>query len=244
MSQEIKCTIKCAKRGQPDVLLIAILLGLTLMILSSCRPEPERGYLKGTPCEVPCWQGITPAVTREEDMLPIIDDKTLVRQRRIGVFEYDSSAVRRRYGFVTVNGTHVSIAVENGIVHSIAIDPNFDLSLAECVHSYGPPDWVFAKNLPGGEICYGVYIFYVEEGLQVTKTGCAREEPDFDTLAGGVDVDPDMGVTRISLIAPQADLAGTLQYLLAFEPWVEDFVGATPTPWEGYGLYPWTPPYW
>jgi len=140
----------------------------------SCgEPSPlDTSLLTGEPCEPPCWQGLTPGESTEEDVAEFIratrfvDTRTIYRGRLtrrgevVGVsIQWSSTA--------GVGGRSNSFHIEGGVLKDIIISPDYDLTLQRLFERYGPPE-TYRAILQGFERQWvDVILFYPTHGFTV-----------------------------------------------------------------------------
>ena len=152
------------------------LLSLALLVVATCggcRVSPPVGMslLTGDPCEPPCWQGLIPGVSTHEEVNEFIRTSRFVNPQTLYV-----SALRRaggqRVGVSirwrrTVGGGSPSnnFVIVGGVLESIIIYPDYDLTLERLVDRYGPPEKYVASLPIGGPLYYEVRLFYPTYGF-------------------------------------------------------------------------------
>lgn len=151
------------------------LLYLALLVTAICggcavAPPVGMSLLTGEPCEPPCWQGLTPGESTQEQVAEfirvsgLVDPQSLYPGRlsrdgqRVGVsMQWRSRAVGGR-------GTN-SFTIEDGILKGIIIYPDYDITLDSLLERYGPPEKV-AVGITGVHIpSVGVTMFYPTQGF-------------------------------------------------------------------------------
>lgn len=122
-----------------------------LLAVAACSPPPElrdqnllndTSLLTGEPCEAPCWNGITPGVTRWSDALTILEDDPSIEDPSIQTAE-DSSAVAASFkepGGVDASGQIFSDSGETVGLIFLRLAP--DMLLDDVLEKYGDPTYV------------------------------------------------------------------------------------------------------
>ncbi len=115
-----------------------------LAICASCGEPPplDMSLLTGEPCEPPCWQGLTPDESTEEDVAEFMTTTRFVDTRTI-----DRRSLTRRGEVVGVGihwdspaGRSNTLYIEGGVLNGIRISPDYDLTLQRLFERYGPPE--------------------------------------------------------------------------------------------------------
>lgn len=224
-------------------------LGLMLLVwaaLTSCRgPEPDTSYLDGTPCAVPCWQGITPGVTDEGTLLEIISDPDLAEQDSISKGTSQEDPSRVVYRFRSSAGSRVEIGVRNGIAIWIRLGPGYDLTLNRVVETLGEPDQVYVEEGDDTHLghCYAVELFYVTKGTWF-RSGACIEGSEYELTWDErllAQVSSEMTVTFQELLIPGSDLELFLAGMPTYHPGKAHYVASHASPWVGFGFYPLSP---
>ena len=155
-----------------------VLLCANLAMLAAgvgCRepPAPDMSLLTGDPCEPPCWQGLTPGESAEDDVNDFLEtselvdpgsvirgDRTSATEGVVGVgIRWRSTAARGR-------GAN-SFAVDAGVLNHITIYPDYDLTLERLIERYGPPE-KYVSHLSGYERQWvDVTLYYPTHGFTV-----------------------------------------------------------------------------
>jgi len=152
------------------------LLSLGVFVGCAGPPPVEMSLLTGDPCEPPCWQGLTPGKSTEDDVLQFIrssrfvDTRTVYRGRLsrgggevVGVsIQWRSTAAR------SSNVDSNDFLVEGGVLRGIIIYPDYDVTLESLLQRYGPPDklhvMVTGRHVP----MLQVTLFYPSYGFTAT----------------------------------------------------------------------------
>jgi hypothetical protein len=157
-----------------------VLLSLGLLILGMCvscgEPPPlDRSLLTGEPCEPPCWQGLTPGESTEEDVdeflrtTRFVDGRSVRRgtytRLTLGGEEVEGVIVywRSFWGLSTCN----DFCVEEGVLDSITICPSPGVTLGRLIERYGPPEKYQVIVPIGQPLHYDVTLFYPTYGFTV-----------------------------------------------------------------------------
>ena len=128
-------------------------------LLTGEPPPVDMSLLTGEPCEPPCWQGLTPGVSTEEELYEFLRTSELVDQTTlfrgditlgsgevVGVsLQWWSSAsmAGRRSQFPNDFG------VMGGMLHDVSIFLDCEVTLADLLERYGEPHkWSYAWVAP------------------------------------------------------------------------------------------------
>ena len=150
---------------------------LTVVALTSCGEPPplDTSLLSGEPCEPPCWQGLTPGQSTEEDVVEFMRATRFV----------DTRSVRRgSYTRLTRGGEEVAgvtihwrssgglgpcnyFSIEEGVLKYITICPYPGVTLGRLIDRYGPPEKYIASRPISGRLYYDVTLFYPTHGFTV-----------------------------------------------------------------------------
>jgi len=151
------------------------LLSLGLGVGCAGPPPIEMSLLTGDPCEPPCWQGLTPGQSTEDDVLEFlrssrfVDTRTIYRAalsrggQVVGTsIQWRSTAARRS------NVDNNDFAIEGGVLRDMIIYPDYDVTLESLLQRYGPPDkfhvMVTGRHVPE----LRVTLFYPTRGFTAT----------------------------------------------------------------------------
>ena len=124
------------------VIWLMILLGLTSCI-PTISPKPkidieDGGFLSEEPCGPPCFWGIVPGKTTEEQAIEILQER--------GIFELCSAFDRERAGGERgiECGSRVFISFELGsdIVRGLRFNPPSTITVQDVIEKYGEPESV------------------------------------------------------------------------------------------------------
>jgi hypothetical protein len=155
-----------------------LFLGLCMLTLcASCGEPPpvDRSLLTGEPCEPPCWQGLTPGESTEEDVAEFMRATRFVDTRSV----YRSSYTRLTRGGEEVSGVVITwrssgslvmcseFSIEEGVLKDITICPYPGVTLGSLIDRYGPPE-KYRAILQGFERQWvDVTLFYPAHGFTV-----------------------------------------------------------------------------
>ncbi len=156
------------KRRGASALALLLLLGS-----SSCRllAPVDASLLTGEPCEPPCWQGLTPGMSTEDEVEQFLTTSGLVD--RTSIFRSGVSRGGKIVGVskqwlstANVQGGHArnSFDVEDGVLQDITIYMDAQVTLEELFDRYGPPEKFNA-------VLAGIHLMQVRASLLYPERG-------------------------------------------------------------------------
>lgn len=136
----------------------------------------ERRWLKNIPCRLPCWEGITPGITKADEALKVFQNNFLIKEPTLSSISYFGenyllwkwSAPKRDYS----DGGFAAYKVNDPTKTIVAIIPKYDpvrFSYKEIVTVFGEPSHVLATARPCSDVCPQYYfnLVYLNQGLKV-----------------------------------------------------------------------------
>jgi len=131
-------------------------------------PAPlDMGLLTSDPCEPPCWQGLTPGVSTEQDVMHFLD----TRQDYVDPCSVERNA---HAGSILVTWKTTGRAqkenwfeLHNGVLQLTNLHMDTPLTLGQLLEAFGPPDKYEAawSLLPPEPVHMVVELFYGDLGL-------------------------------------------------------------------------------
>jgi hypothetical protein len=160
--------------------LVGVALTLLLLILATCvgcreSPPVDTSLLTGEPCEPPCWQGLTPGVSTEEEVNEFLRTSELVD--RITLFRSDitlgtgevvgvrvqwwskATTPRERRGIGNV------VDIHGGVVQDIAVLLDCEVTAEDVLKRYGPPHRWNATWVSLDVLDVDVMLYYPNHGF-------------------------------------------------------------------------------
>lgn len=149
-----------------------------LLILVGCTYSLERDATRCPPYEAtgvcrPCWEGLTPGQSTEQDLLDFID-QNLNEKERDQALHFRSITPCRQYQWMTRAGSVFDledrvreIHVEQGLVSNIKVyTPLIGPTMRQVFKEYGPPEYVDSALAvgPDGQY-YFLEVYYPSRGL-------------------------------------------------------------------------------
>jgi hypothetical protein len=199
-------------------------------------PAPiDVSLLTGKPCEPPCWQGLVPELSTEDDVNVFLETSKFVDRESIfrGEITTGSGDVigisvqwRSSAGDYGVQGAN-SFDIEGGVLRSIETYLDFEVTLEELLERYGPPTRLRARFAEIQRVDAEVTLYYPELGL------IARLyiEPSGDHF----ELQPECTIQRVWYFSPQpledlCDLSGAIPF-----PDKPEHIDTVLQRWQGYG---------
>ena len=204
------------------IAIVFILIG----VLCACQPAPAtkaanpqfaKQWMESWVCEFPCWQNITPGVTKYDDAVSMLyrtDNVRVTFRSEDGLQFLDKMNVQGQ-----VN------KASSGLVWSISlIMRDQDITVGDLIQQMGFPAEVALLNDITDLNCTGVLI-YPEKStmLELYLDNHSRKANDCR-----VDITPDHDVSRIYIIGYG------IEEHIKIAPWGV----ANRANWKGYGVYP------
>ena len=216
-------------------LLVAIAWLDSCVPLASPTPAEDglvgKGLLLGEPCSPPCWQGLVPGVSTQEDVDEFLTTSEYVGRYTTGPGRYEGIVLIRwrPRGIGWEAGRWNTFDVQDGILEIMSMYTDTEVRLGQLVDTYGPPDKFEASlSLHPEPVYILVGLFYSELGMI----------PDLHLTLDDPQLTPETKVIRVWYLEP-GPLENTLatlegkkgQPLEGFElEWLEDWHD-----WKGYG---------
>jgi hypothetical protein len=127
---------------------------LTVVALLACactgcgEPPPlDTSFLTGDPCEPPCWQGLTPGQSTEDEVLEfirssrLVDTRTFYRAKLSRGGEVVGASIQwRSTAARSINVHSNEFVVEGGLLKYVFVYPDYDLTLESLLQRYGSPE--------------------------------------------------------------------------------------------------------
>jgi hypothetical protein len=133
-----------------NITLLLLFLGVFVIwfaisvLEDSSREIGDGGFLSGEPCGPPCFLGIIPNVTKENEAVRILEEKGLYKNCNF-VNNESESGLR---GF-TCSRHLVSVTFfpETNIVGGIGFDPSQEITIDMVIAKYGEPEAVMVSSI-------------------------------------------------------------------------------------------------
>ncbi len=162
-------------------------------------------WLKGVPCGVPCWEGITPGVTPLEDAIQLLKQNSLVRTISIFTKTLNGESYVL-WDWINANPggqAYYDPKSSNKVINSIR--PNYAtelLTLSDVIEAFGEPEYIIATYSRGAETTahfYDLYFSYVTKGFSLEASTNGRTYTP--------SLNPGMYVEQPSFFVPTKNLA-------------------------------------
>ena len=139
---------------------------VTMKPTATAAQEWQTRWLRGIPCRLPCWEGITPGLSTAEEVTQILSKSSVIKHVRPNLAQW-----------LWNNGSDGGyINYDNYITHRLDDEPNgrnivntivpyYDISikLGDIINSYGPPSHIDVGKVDKN--VYVVLIAYVPQGV-------------------------------------------------------------------------------
>ncbi|MFK7803732.1 MAG: hypothetical protein AB8G95_19015 [Anaerolineae bacterium] len=236
----------------------AMFIGVLLLLIGCSTFSEEflgRGYLGDTPCNFPCWQGITPNETNKEELEKILNDSSIFYIDTLELHDVSISSQTKNpvdpkqesviYAIEHISSNRVAITMVNNVVEVINLNIHHKLLLEDALGLFESTGYISVDNeTHGPRPCYQVFIMYPQTSARIVASGCGPRfgrsnykihfSPTGESIAY---IHDQMQVETIILSTSKSDLE---TYLLDFGrspntvleilKWYEE--------WTGFGYYP------
>jgi hypothetical protein len=142
----------------------------------------DRSLTTGEPCMPPCWQGLVPGESTEEDVMAVLETAPFVEGgsiMRAQTSDGDEATIRWGSSASDLRTSAGVIYITNGRVSLIDIQIEYRLTRQELVSIIGEPDGYFVLEIQhSGPRCfsYSVPFIWLEEGF-VAGPSLTRRDP-------------------------------------------------------------------
>ncbi len=167
------------------------------------KPPPpadwERRWLKGVPCEPPCWEGIIPGRTTASQAVALLNHSPIVLTAEL------THSIIAGYGILSwlwTNGESGGMAgyytlpiTTNETIYLITLFYPTQFTLREVIQAYGDPSDVLARAYrnPDGSIASDIDIMYRSRGIGLVAETRGKVNLNLDTPV------------RVAFVAPTAE---------------------------------------
>lgn len=200
-------------------------------ILSPTHTPPSTSdfeiFFGDASCSWPCWQGITPGVTKSSDALQLLQVSPVVSKSTVQSEElWPGSGTARWFWEIDNNQFEGDLVWQDGIVSRIDLFPYPKFSIGEIVSRFGPPekisvfDCAMTPEQPQ-EWCASFY--YTKIGFEI------RLKWKMPEYADDIKLSPSDPIRSVYLFEPSS-IDDWLLYLGIHEPENIDI-----RDWNGYG---------
>ncbi len=99
--------------------------------------EVDLSLLTGEPCEPPCWYGITPGLTRDEEMAAILEGLPFFEADTIRWRPGPAITVERKREVVDWGYGSVTVTLQDEVVTTIEVGLFYNVELGDPIDLYG-----------------------------------------------------------------------------------------------------------
>jgi hypothetical protein len=220
-------------------LVVTAIVGRQAWFTETCRLTPrfyptgesaesvERSLITGEPCVPPCWQGITPGVSTEEDVIAVLEQAPFVDT--ISIQQYSRNGEIQSITWIgTIGNWNAQINTiqfrSDARVSTIEVRLEYELGIQELIHIYGEPDYYFAARMAPDTPCFSVRIIWLQDGLAAS----------LDRLPQGRVARPTTRVERVVYTTPAENILEFLGSLTLGGPTeVTEALANVYQPWNG-----------
>jgi hypothetical protein len=203
-------------------------------------------YLKTNVCQAPCWEEITPGVTKENKALKVISDGVYFDKSIyvIGNKDFSQALVSQHssymegdeitvYNFERANGVIGTMYVVKEKVISIEFSIFGEYVLGEFIAAVGDPDWVMIQD----DDYLIVDLFFLDEGIRCELESTDEQNWKYKPYRGVID--PDLKIYSISFHEPvrDNDLSDAVHNWIWYDSHSMRKVFKGAVHWHGYGEY-------
>jgi hypothetical protein len=199
------------------IILFTCLIGISIVGCSESPLPPElmdRSPFSGTPCEAPCWHGLTIGESNENEVMEILPTLAFINQDTIFVHymsmpgpdpsifapgaEITASCIRPHKPCLTLR-------VVDDVLIEIQIVLNYDITLEDAIASLGNPD----------------YLGYQFQGMDLVKCDVEfvwrnRQLILLSDTFVGAEVDSNCGVVRDTGMTVPGIMISEVRYMLPY----------------------------
>ncbi len=198
--------------------------------LTSCglTGPVDRSLLTGEPCEPPCWQGLVPGVSTEQEVesalraSEYVDPDSVYPERSGGarIISWESTA------WWTASAEPNAFILDGDTLMVISMQLDYELTLEDLLDRYGPPHKVWTQWRDWGSVDALVNLYYPSIGLIPQLV--------LEPSAGQHELEPHSQVIRV-WYCPGSSLEGLadLGSSIPFPP--REYMESALHDWAGYG---------
>jgi hypothetical protein len=204
--------------------IIAALFGLTLIMGCEGQPTPidprlvDRSFLTGQPCAAPCWYGIEPDKSPEEEALsklnelPFVDSQSIREYKNVNTGDY-SGASEIYFGCAFPQGSTCGVIVGvEGIVKEIDLTIQYPLPLKSVIDLLGTPESIsYTPYPPHGDGCY-VSFNWPQKRINVLSLDRPTQKL-CQNIKNGMAFDPGLQISGVNYWSKEIALRGVCSQL-------------------------------
>ncbi len=217
---------------------------LVFLLVACGPPSTSTAKIDFSPfqggCSPPCWHGIVPGTTTEQEAITIIENLPFViRSYSEQLDEYYLDYGVSSYRFLISNEVWRGGATtsENGIVGLITL--GVELPLSDFAENWGEPQHLAILENDSGAIGYQYWFFYPEQGIYIKGSIDMHSEDEIRDFMGGatpsssIKIFPELLIYSVHFFAPKDDIVEALSSHYGRDYWLWDVMRE----WEGYKFY-------
>lgn len=212
---------------------LVLLLGLVVLYLLydyGVFAEADRSILTDEPCAAPCWQGIIPSHTTEEEAIRILQNNPFVSRHGVHCHHTDPRSTICRWTAKHWRGGVNRLYTWDGVVYLMYLTPEINFTLGQVVGKYGPPEKVYTDIGGIEELVYCFHLYYPSRGLAFISL------TPIDPGKRKASVSEDWTVNSIDYFAPTS-LKGYFEVLIPDLPDSRARALREVEDWQGFGIY-------
>ncbi len=201
---------------------------LTREITAVAMNTPEYKLPAATPdplCVPPCFYGIFPGRTSAIEAISLLGGRPEEINTLDGSFRWKTKAPTREW-YAPDQMIYNDVWFREGIVQSIVLNEQQDITLDAVVTRYGPPASMATGN-PGGVVLVDIYLIYPSRGIALLT----RTKPRPDSSAGIYIPERDMLVDETIYFSPLITSSITSEVV---EGWRASGAVHIVYPWAGF----------
>ena len=201
-----------------------LLLSLILVSCVSNRSQDPKIFFEGSTCATTCWHGLLLGQTTMAESKVLLASLPYVSKES---FKADPDYLFWRFTD-QASGQGRLYFDAAGQLKKIVLNPD-GVILHEAIDSFGPPDYAWARYLPGDRPTYALTLYYPSRGITLD----VRDEPTMSTNTSG-NIAEDMRVSEIRFFAPTT-IDQVLNDIDAWSPENVEYIRTHLQPWPGFG---------
>ena len=164
-------------------------------------------WLVGNPCSPPCWYGLVPDVSKEEEVIDVLTSLPFVYHEEIEIDvigQHDAltgeSIDAKQIRINKINDKSIRAVIGDGVLKIIEFGLNFDITITEVVDYLGTPDLIRMVPDFNNNYCEVEFYWLDTQLISISKIiGNGWKEKCMQIESGGP-VDRNMLISRISII--------------------------------------------
>lgn len=157
----------------------------TEQLTISARPIPSSGWekrwLQSIPCKPPCWEGITPGVSKEDEVRKLISSNLLISSAEVSMLPKEPYKTVTWYWVDGSFGGELrytkQTSNDDGVITYIHPSYPIPISFKEVIAAFGEPDTVIARAMDEGlpNLTLTFRVIYRKFGLILTHNSVDKK---------------------------------------------------------------------